>query len=399
MARWCRAVFLSAVLIVFVAAAAFVPDGRAGRRDGADGPAEGGPVGVQVESAARDRQQKGKDRGHIQLYTGYGTPERILVHGRVLEGKPYSMPQGKGSVLGNVARTLKMLETDEIPDRPVTVLCAGRKATAVTDSEGFFRIPVECGARPFRPGEIPVKIEVKLSPNGSIETRGIVLVYPQALSRVIVCDFDDTLCQTGMDKKLSAAWKMLARDPARMKPVPSMSEFLRALAAAEQNAKQPTPVFYVSGGPVNFHPRISAFLRRHSFPAGVLMLRNLGLGSANDPLSVQKYKTQRIGSLLATFERGQFILIGDSGEKDPEIYAALRKKHPDRIGAIMIRQMGQTAKKGSRFDRMILFKDGADALSAAVEEGLIKAQGAPEERAAPAGPRPLPSSSSPPAEK
>ena len=43
--------------------------------------------------------------------------------------------------------------------------------------------------------------------------------------------------------------------------------------------------------------------------------------------------------MLAKFPERNFILIGDSGEADPEIYGDIARRHPGRVRAILIRNV------------------------------------------------------------
>jgi phosphatidate phosphatase APP1 len=46
-----------------------------------------------------------------------------------------------------------------------------------------------------------------------------------------------------------------------------------------------------------------------------------------------------IRRLLSTYEDLSFVLIGDSGEEDPEIYLQAVREHPGRIIAVYIRDV------------------------------------------------------------
>ena len=64
----------------------------------------------------------------------------------------------------------------------------------------------------------------------------------------------------------------------------------------------------------------------------------------------EKYKPKLIEPLLKKFPQRQFVLVGDSGERDPEIYGALARKFPDQIKHIFIRDVTpqQTGKERYR---------------------------------------------------
>lgn len=55
-----------------------------------------------------------------------------------------------------------------------------------------------------------------------------------------------------------------------------------------------------------------------------------------------KYKTEIIENILKDFPKRKYVLVGDSGEKDAEVYAQIAQKYPEQIVAICIRNVGKT---------------------------------------------------------
>ena len=64
--------------------------------------------------------------------------------------------------------------------------------------------------------------------------------------------------------------------------------------------------------------------------------------------------------------------MGDSGEKDPEVYEQIREEFPGRVKAIYIRDAGRT-EDTERFTDMVLFKEAREAAAHAVKSGLADA--------------------------
>jgi phosphatidate phosphatase APP1 len=241
-------------------------------------------------------------------------------------------------------------------------------ATARTDREGFFTIELPAGEEAFPTGRHPVRVRARISGEASAETRAQAQIYPASLDRVVVCDFDDTLVKSHMKHALRAAWKAMTGDPARLDPVEGMKELLEGLAGGRESG---AAVAYLSGSPVNFHPRIKAYLEQNDFPRGPLLLRNLGLGPDNESWSLTRYKTLELRRLMEIFPDTRFVLVGDSGQSDPEIYRALKKETPERIEGILIRRLeGDDEEK--RFEGIITFEDGEEGLEKAREAGLIR---------------------------
>ncbi len=344
--------------------------------DGKVLPAPGTRAELIIQAPPLDEAQPGSpdaDVGHVALYAGYGTPEKVLVWGRALEDAAPAEPEGgKGSRLGNLWRSVKLLETDELKRKPVTVTCAGRQAKSTTDGDGFFRVWLRAGKKPFPLGDVPVTVRVHVSEGNTLRADGSARVRPKGGGTIIVSDFDDTLCLTGVDHKVRAGLRTLVGSSGRMKPVRGMAGFLRLLADTRATGGHAAPVFYVSGTPVNLYPRITAFLRRNGFPDGVLILRNFGLRSHDDSIKLRKYKLERIEALMELYDGSAFVLIGDSGGSDPEVYAELKTRHPQRVRAILVRLVDPDDAKGERLRGMRTFHDGADAAMEAHGAGLFR---------------------------
>jgi phosphatidate phosphatase APP1 len=129
-------------------------------------------------------------------------------------------------------------------------------------------------------------------------------------------------------------WTTLVHNAQTRLPFEGTTELFRALVAGPSGAAQ-NPVFYVSKSPWNLYDFLVEFLERQGLPRGPLLLRDIGL-SSEAPLD---HKTTAIEQVLGTYPDLPFILIGDSGERDPDIYLQIAARHPGRIPTIYIRQM------------------------------------------------------------
>ncbi|MFO7956601.1 MAG: phosphatase domain-containing protein [Candidatus Brocadiia bacterium] len=312
------------------------------------------------------------DEGYVSVDAAYGTARTLVVTGRAFEEPPLPAPEDEGSRLGNLVRSARLLDTDEYEDRPVTITVANRTFETLTNRDGVYRIRVDCGKQAFPPGRTEVRVRVEIESGHSVVTSGTAYIYPADVSRVVVSDFDDTLCHTGATEGAEVVWRVLTWDPERMEPVQGMKDFLSALSKAREGAPQ-FPVFYLSAGPVNFQPRVEEFLERNGFPPGTLLLRNFGIGGDADPFSSEKYKTQHLTPLFGMYPEARFVLIGDSGEKDPKVYAGLRADYSDRVPAIFIRRVGgaERPEDEARLSDMVVFRDAAEAVKAALAKGLL----------------------------
>jgi phosphatidate phosphatase APP1 len=144
----------------------------------------------------------------------------------------------------------------------------------------------------------------------------------------IISDVDDTVIRTGVQRAGQMIVHTLTGSELTREPFPGAAELYRDLVAAVN------PIFYVSSSPWNLHAFLTAFLDHHGFPRGPLLLRDLlGTGAGREP------KHGRISEILDLHPDLRFVLIGDSGERDPQIYADIVRSHPGRILAVYIREV------------------------------------------------------------
>jgi Uncharacterized conserved protein (DUF2183) len=147
----------------------------------------------------------------------------------------------------------------------------------------------------------------------------------------VVSDIDDTIKITNvLDRR-----EMLANTFLRpYRAVPGMAGAYRRFAA------QGVAFHYVSASPLPLLGALAELAGREGFPRGSLALRPFRWvdGTAIELLEPSEgYKTAIIAAIIASFERRAFVLIGDTGERDPEIYADIARRFPGRIRAIHLR--------------------------------------------------------------
>ena len=279
-----------------------------------------------------------------------GRPDGVLLQGRVLK----EAPSRGGSAL---SRNLRRLTAPNWEGAKVEVSFQGVVATVTSGHDGGF----EVNLRPPEGKAFAVGRTVAEARVGGAEARAEVEVIPDGTPLLVVSDFDDTLAVTNVTDPVGLVESALLKDSDTQPVVPGMAAFYGCLKAPA------APAFaLVSGSPVQYLPRIRSFLSRNGFPQGFgLYLRDIGPGTLSG------YKQPAIRRLLQQFPQ-PVVLVGDSGEKDPEVYAQIREEFPGRVKAIYIRDAGRT-EKASRFEGMVLFKETGEAARHAATAGLADA--------------------------
>jgi phosphatidate phosphatase APP1 len=293
-----------------------------------------------------------RESSHVVVFDGYGTPGRVIVSGRVLEDASARAPEAARAWWENLVDTWDLLASEEVPNVRLRIEIGRERFQTATDEEGLFELAASPLATPLPPGASQVRATV-VGPAAwaGPSAVGVVHVLPTGSCVAVISDFDDTVAESHVTDRLRLVREAAFKNAAQIEPVPGVAEAYQRASRAGAVA-----FFYVSGSPINFFPRIGAFLDQHAVPRGPLLLKDFG----RDPIFEQEgYKLNRIESLLETFPNMRVVLVGDSGERDPEIYRTVLKRHPARVAGIVVRRVPGDVSDESRFEGMATVEDYA----------------------------------------
>lgn len=288
---------------------------------------------------------------HLQPYLGYGTDETFYLRGRVLEGAKLKPAADDDSLWENLAATYRRFESDEVPLVPVQIRVGERVKEVVTDNEGYFAAELsppptlfaEATAHDFwheaMLSALPISTTHSPGKEPLYRTTTQVMVPPTNSNYGVISDLDDTVLQTNATNLLKMAKLTLLHNARTRLPFAGVAEFYQALQQGPKGTAQ-NPIFYVSSSPWNLYDLLTEFLDFHGIPHGPLFLRDLGFSrDLIHSSGHHNHKLAQIDHLLQVYSHLPFILIGDSGQKDPEIYREAVQKFPNRIIAIYIRDV------------------------------------------------------------
>jgi len=253
-------------------------------------------------------------------------------------------------------RLFQRFESDEVPGARLLARYGGQERELVSDDEGYFVFELPGG--PSR-GEIlewhDVEVEV-VDPEPAARDSGVSvgrLMTPAAGADVaIVSDLDDTVVETGATDKLRMARTVFLNNSRTRTPFPGVSAFYRALEIGPAGGERPrNPIFYVSSSPWNIYDLFVDFMKHQEIPRGPIFLRDFGLTpDLSYGASHEDHKLARIRQLMADFPDLPFVLIGDSGQRDPEVYAevieGLGEAAAERVRAVYLRDVSDDPRDG-----------------------------------------------------
>ena len=183
------------------------------------------------------------------------------------------------------------------------------------------------------------------------------LVPPSGIS--IVSDIDDTVKITNYLDKKEFYKNTFLRE---FNEVPGMVDKFNLCKSQYENCC----FHYVSASPYQLYEELDNFFQRAGFPPASFHLKQIRVKDKTvlqllaDPLC---YKLRQIEPLLKTFPDRKFIFIGDSGEKDPEVYTKIFQKYPNQVDQIWIRNVNNSTAdrmSGIHPDRWKFFSEGTD---------------------------------------
>ena len=288
----------------------------------------------------------------VLLEPAVGTPSAVTVTGRVLKSTPH---HGHSIVEKNV----RLLTSTNWEGAPVEVRLGEVVGNVTSGHDGDFEVTLTAPeGHPFESGLGSLTATVA----GASPATSSVDILPASAPFFVISDLDDTLSVTNVLKTSallrSAFWQDGDTQPA-VKGMPELYQCLKAGGA-------PRPAFMlVSGSPIQYLDRVRVFLVRNGYPVFGIALRDIG------PKTLSNYKQPVIRRLLKAIPN-QVVLVGDSGEHDPEVYAQMREEFPGRVAAVYIRNAGHAENK-VRFKDMLLFDEPSEAALDAVKRGLADA--------------------------
>lgn len=319
-------------------------------------------------------------------YIGRGARGEVELRGRVLlrrDVDPAARP-AKHRLRDGLAPYLSV----EVAGAAVAVEVAGRSTEAVSDDDGYLTVTVP--APDLAPGWHPTRWHLAGDP-GSAED-GTVLVVDPSATFGMVSDLDDTVIHTGLTRFWEALRTSLATAEHERVPIPGAAELYQELVELHGGR---APLFYVSSGAWNLHAALERFLDRHGFPDGPLAMTDWGPGTTQlfrEDSTTHKVRT--VLDLLADHPAVRWVLVGDSGQQDPEAYAAVARVAPERLHAIYIREVPPYSDRRAREVRaiaaelnaigvpLLLIRDSVAAAEHAQALGLLDPQQVQRVRAA-----------------
>jgi len=283
----------------------------------------------------------------IMPFLGFGNRQKLVLRGRVTEDKGLARPSEDAGVWENVSAMAKRYWSDNLPQAQVRVRTPDEEQVVETDEHGVFTLELSRSAS-INGSEEWLPISYKLE-NQLVENQPLVMTQGEALlpnpqaEYGIISDVDDTIIVSHSTKTFRKLRLMLTKNAHTRLPFEGVSDLYHGLSKKGKN-----PLFFVSSSEWNLYDLLIDFCAHHDIPKAPFLLQRLRSGIKDLVRSGggnHQHKLDKIREIMTTYPELKFILIGDSGQRDPEIYAEAARAFPGRILAIYIRDISKKPRR------------------------------------------------------
>jgi len=275
------------------------------------------------------------DEYQLNTHLCFGNSNQIMIEGRVIEKRSEARDvSANDGTIKNTWYNLKRFFNDEEEDEPVYVRISDGIFKTQTDEEGYFRFNLNF-QQPLKPGYQAIKLNLK---KNKLQTECQLLVVPNTISVGIISDFDDTVIISNVTNKIKLLTNTFTKNYTQRDVVEGVANFYQKHLQQNTQAEL-APLIFITGSPRQIQQDIRKFLNLHHFPNSIIVTKKLNGDNADPLLDQFAYKTTKIEEIFKLFPQVKFLLVGDDGEKDPEVYQFLQQKFPDHVSEVWIRQV------------------------------------------------------------
>ncbi|WP_143961501.1 phosphatase domain-containing protein [Litoribacter populi] len=313
----------------------------------------------------------------IESLYAFGNERKVYIKARVVEAYKQSVPTERKSAPKNMLAAVRRYSGSSVSDVEVLARLGDSEIKMVSDEEGILE-----GKFKTPPASKNELVSFTFIENGDLSYQQKEVLFP--VSRYssehpvgIISDIDDTILVSKATQLGEKLWLSISKNAYTRRPFPGISKFYKGLTNYGEN-----PVFYVSSSDWNLNELIKDFLEYRHIPKGPLLLQDLHVNLRNIWKSgggSHVHKKEKIILLFKLYRSMKFILVGDSGQHDPELYAEAIEEFPDKVIAVYIRIIRpMDSERRQLLDRfkdkvaIAYVKNTDEAINHALENGFIK---------------------------
>ncbi len=268
-------------------------------------------------------------------YRGIANSERVIISGHAFEKHKVRDLHPHHGKRRNLKQTIRRFRAKPLKMTAIDVSINGTKKRVRTNKKGFFTCEIKQAHD--KPGWYKYQLYWKRN-DKNFESE---YYFSDDQETGVISDIDDTLLVSHSTKLIRKMTLLLFRNAHTRKTIPFLKSWYAHIKDLDDDSKV-KDFYYVSNSEWNLYDFLIDFFSINELPKGVFFLQNLKKG-LRDLVSSGKvhhnHKIKSIEFLLRFYPKKKFILIGDNGQKDMEIYYQIVSKFHNRIKGVMIRKL------------------------------------------------------------
>ncbi len=283
----------------------------------------------------------------VDLYGGWASQNGGHLYARVHTGAPPPADTAHENSAEKFLHSVEQLELDAAKGATVAIVIQGVQGNfkATADDHGFIDFKLPHAMR----GPLN-KVTMTLLPSKAFKTSAATYLVPVWNDRAgqvgVLSDVDDTLTDSDIPHKLVAGYRTLFHSAYDVKVFEGAGKALTLLTAPVKGFPV-RPLFFLTGSPWNLHTRIASAFSMHGVPKGAFVLRRF----SKESMKAYDFKHPHLQEIFAMFPQTKWVLFGDTGEQDPEVYLQMSKEKPAQVEHIYIHNVATAHQDpaGARF--------------------------------------------------
>jgi phosphatidate phosphatase APP1 len=288
---------------------------------------------------ARLRGAKGIGSWHIEPFRGMVDGDgHCTLSGRVLE-RPYVHGPGlKDDWWDNLLSAYRRFDSEPMPGVGVDVTFREQTVTVATDAEGYYEAAFAFAKTACN--DLWQTAEVRRSDGGKVFLQQVQCV-PEKARFGVISDIDDTVLESNISNWQGAIQTTFLRNARTRRPLEGVAKLYQAFQKG-RDGSGPNPIFYVSASPWNVYDLLVDFMALNDIPDGPIQLRDVDFSTSSFLQHAgPKSKLGKIHDIIGRYPHLSFVLVGDSGQIDADLYAQTVEKFPGRILAVYNRDIDE----------------------------------------------------------
>lgn len=268
-------------------------------------------------------------------YRGIANKDRVIIFGHAFEKHKVKELDPLHGKRRNLRQTIGRFRSRPLKWTAIDIKVNGAVMRVRTDKDGFFQGEILHGLN--GPGWYDYELVWKRNHKNFMGE----FYLSDSHETGVISDIDDTLLVSHSTKWVRKLALMLFKNAYTRKTIPFIGHWNQHIKDLNDTA-HPRDFFYVSNSEWNLYDFLEDFFRINELPKGVFFLQNYKNGLKDFMIGRKDHKNHKLRSiefLMQFFPEKRFILVGDNGQKDMEIYSNIVAKYHQRIKGVLIRRL------------------------------------------------------------